>query len=123
MNEKYFRFLIAVISICVLFYNIRNIGFVRQYIDAYARHITEQQFGSESLPVEHEDMIRGIAQEMDVCEPIEIRKMNSRALVLFGYYNAFAYFPQLYNYIPFGSKPFLFISQGFFGRTALFNWP
>ena len=116
MNKEYFILLIfvSIFGLLFVFYNVRNNGYVRQQLDAYAQRIAEQQFGSMLLAPEHEEKIVALAQEMKVTEPIIIRKMHSRALLLFGYYNAFAYFPLLFNCIPIGNQAFLFISEGFF---------
>ena len=116
MNKNYFILLIFVVifGLFFVFYNIRNNGYVRQQLDAYAQRIAERQFGSMLLAPKNEKKIVALAQEMKVTEPIFIRKMNYRALSLFGYYNAFAYFPLLFGCIPIGSQAFLFISEGFF---------
>jgi Zn-dependent protease with chaperone function len=51
---------------------------------------------------------------MSIHEPIIIRKMNHKALSGFGYNNAFVYFAKFFNFIPLSSKPFFFVSDGFF---------
>jgi Zn-dependent protease with chaperone function len=83
-------------------------------LGSYLSPIIERTFGSTSLEKEQERKIRLIAERMGVREEIVIRKMNSHALALFGYYNAFACFPTLFGFFPIKTTPFLFVSEGFF---------
>lgn len=87
---------------------------IRMFLDGYAIRLTQDRFGSQSLAPEQEAKIRQIAQEMNILEPIIIRRMSRQALLMMGYHNAFAYFPQFLNCIPISNQPFLFFSEGFF---------
>lgn len=84
------------------------------YWHTFIAERTQQEYGSKMVDAEHEAFIRAIAQEMQITQPFEIRFMNTAALQKFGYYNAFAYSPDLWNIIPLDTQQFLFISQGFF---------
>lgn len=66
------------------------------------------------LSFEYEKKINEIAKIMGIYEPIIIRKMNYNSLRGFGYNNAFVYFTKWLNVIPLSSKPFLYVSEGFF---------
>ncbi len=87
---------------------------MQAYLDDYALRVTQDRYGSQSLAPEQEAKIREIADEMNISEPVIIRRMNRETLHAFGYYNAFAYFPQVINCIPISNQPFLFVSEGFF---------
>jgi Zn-dependent protease with chaperone function len=80
----------------------------------YVSQRTEQELGAKPLAPAQEAAIKQIAYEMDITIPINIRKMNPKALLTFGYHNAFACFPLLFNCIPVGNTPYLFVSEGFF---------
>jgi Zn-dependent protease with chaperone function len=87
---------------------------IRSSLDNYASRKAQEQFGARSLAPEQEEKIASLAREMGITESITIRTMNHAALSLFGYYNAFAYFFVFLDLIPISTKPFLFISEGFF---------
>lgn len=86
---------------------------------AYACASIEKQLGSVRVTPQQETFILQIAQEMGVLQPIIIRKMNRNALLHFGYHNAFVIFPLIMRYIPVGTTPFLFISEGFFDDLSI----
>lgn len=87
---------------------------IHGYLNSYAIRNAEQAFGSMAVASIHEQKIKHIATQMGIADSIIIRKMNHTALALFGYHNAFAFFPCLLTCIPIGNQPFLFISEGFF---------
>src|ERR1700704_5010481 len=62
-----------------------------------------RNLGTESLSFEHEQFVRNIIKEMGITKSIHIRKMNRKAVLIYGSRNAFAY---LGNYI--------FIGEAFF---------
>lgn len=74
----------------------------------------EEAYGSATLIPVYEAKILAIAKELGVTEPIVMRKMNTKTLLAFGYYNAFAAFHLLGGFLPLVDTPFLFISEGFF---------
>jgi Zn-dependent protease with chaperone function len=83
-------------------------------IKQYAQSSIETTYGSARISPIYEAKITALAKEMGIETPIIMRKMNTTTLVLFGYYNAFAIFPQIGNVLPLVNTPFLFISEGFF---------
>lgn len=87
---------------------------IKNRIRSYALSSTEQAFGDKPLAAGQEEKITAIARKMGISQSIIIRRMNRTSLLLFGYHNAFAYFPSLLNIIPLSNQPFLFISEGFF---------
>ncbi|HEV2600848.1 MAG TPA: M48 family metalloprotease [Candidatus Babeliales bacterium] len=82
-------------------------------LNEYVSQKTEKSFGALPLNTDQEEKIRAIASEIGVAQPFTIRKMNQRAMMTFGYHNAFVYFPLLFSCIPTNSSPYLFISEGF----------
>jgi Zn-dependent protease with chaperone function len=82
-------------------------------INRYAIRITEETWGGKKLAPEYEKKIIVIAGKLNAPIPL-IRKMNHVALQVFGYHNAFAYFPCILCAIPLGNQPFLYMSEGFF---------
>ncbi|MCK4265082.1 M48 family metalloprotease [Candidatus Babeliales bacterium] len=88
--------------------------YLSESLASYISKAVEQELGTLRLSETQEQEVRAIAKEMGISEPIVIRKMNTRALVRFGYHNAFASFFLLFNFIPMKIKPFLFASEGFF---------
>lgn len=91
-----------------------NIPTVQQYLKAYAHNDMQEQFGSQRLAPEQEEKIKAIAKQMGIEQPIIIRKMNHKALIQFGYYNAIAAFHLFFNFLPLVDTPYLFVSEGFF---------
>jgi len=87
---------------------------IRSYIDAYAISRAQQMFGSMPLAQEQEQLIKSIAVQMGAPDNIIMRRMNVSALRVFGYHNAFSYFPQVGGVLPISTIPFLFVSEGFF---------
>jgi len=87
---------------------------ITDQIHTYMVRSTQEQFGDQPVDAEQEKTIRAIAHEMGITESIIIRKMNIHALQSFGYWNACAIFPLLFNCFPMSNQPFLYISQGFF---------
>lgn len=111
--KKFFIYFILILALlgCIAYKS----TYIRQKLDAYATQVAEERFGSLPLAPEQEKKIASIALEMGITEPITIRKMSTKAIQTFGYYNAFAYFSStIWNLIPISDKPFLFISEGFF---------
>ena len=91
-----------------------NRAYIAQHIEAYVSKNTQETFGNLSLEPNQEQIIKKIAHEMGIDIPFFIRKMNYKALSIFGYHNAFTYFPLLFAFIPVATTPYLFISEGFF---------
>lgn len=88
---------------------------VANYLNAYGVSLIEGDFGKARLEPDQEAMILAIAQEMGITKKIEIRKMNSTALSIFGYHNAFVIFPTICAaVIPVGNVPVFYASAGFF---------
>jgi Zn-dependent protease with chaperone function len=112
MDKKYVLFfagfLFLAASLLVVKYDS-----LRGYVSSYATGRTEKLLGSKLIAKEQELKIMAIAAEVGVTEPISIRRMNQKALVTYGYHNAFILFPLFLNCIPVPSKPFLFVSEGF----------
>lgn len=117
--SKEIRYTAILTLIIATFSSIVRIDFVQKKIDSYAIHIAEKSFGSKPLAKDVEEKIRAIALEMNIADPIIIRKMNQSALSTYGYCNAMAYFPQLFNIIPISNKAFLFISEDFLEDLSL----
>ena len=84
-----------------------------QYLDNYAIRAAQVQLGCSRLQSEQEEKIKSIALKMGIKKPLIIRKMNTQALLQYGYYNAFVYFYKLFNVIPISTQPFVFVSEGF----------
>jgi Zn-dependent protease with chaperone function len=91
-----------------------QIPYIAQKLQSYAISSTEEVFGGRSLAQDQEQKIKDIARKLGVTQTINIRKMNSQALQQFGYHNAFAYFPHIFNIFPVGDQAFMYISEGFF---------
>lgn len=92
---------------------------IKPYLDNYAVSMTQQTFGAQPLSESQETFVRSIANTMGINHHrLIIRKMNVAAMQTYGYYNAFAYFPQFFC-LPISSIPFLFISEGFFKDLTL----
>lgn len=87
---------------------------IAQKLQSYAISSTEEAFGGRLLSKDQEQKIREIAQKLGVIQTINIRKMNAQSLQQFGYHNAFAYFPHIFNIFPVGDQVFMYISEGFF---------
>ncbi|MFA6066761.1 MAG: M48 family metalloprotease [Candidatus Babeliaceae bacterium] len=108
------KYIAPIFIIVALFLSlIAKNNFIQEKIDTYAIRNAEKSFGSQPVAQNLEEKIRAIAREMGVTEPIIIRKMSQTALSVYGYCNAFAYFPSFFNIIPISNKIFLFISEGF----------
>lgn len=116
MRILFYLLLVIVATTAVIFW---RYDFIQTRLDAYAIATAQDAFGSQSLDAKQEEGIRSIIKEMGIEEPIIIRKMNHTALALFGYHNAFAYFPLFFTCIPASNKPFLFISEGFFEDLSI----
>lgn len=93
-------------------------SFIQEKLNHYLINTAEAYFGSQPLAEKHEKVIKEIAQRMGVTDCVRVRKMNTNAMRLLGYCNAFAYFPKLFLFIPVGIVPFLFVSEGFFEDLA-----
>lgn len=87
---------------------------IKRYLATYAQKSMEEVYGSAPLSSAHEAQVQAIAAELGITEPIIMRKMNTNALMTFGYHNAFAAFHLVGGLLPVVDTPFLFISQGFF---------
>lgn len=116
MNKRYRSYGIIIITItgaivgAITSYE----DFIRPHLDAYAISMTHQAFGAQPLSEQQEGLIRSVADKMGIDhQRLIIRKMNTIAMRTFGYYNAFAYFPQFFG-LPISTIPFLFVSEGFF---------
>lgn len=88
--------------------------YLEQLLNSYVSKKTAQELGALVLNPSQEEKIKQIAAEMDITESFIIRRMNQSAMAIFGYHNAFAYFPLLLTCIPTNSEPYLFVSEGFF---------
>lgn len=95
-------------------YGISTLPPIQRYLASYAQKSMEEGYGSAPLTPAYEAKIMAIAKELGVTEPIVMRKMNTKTLVAFGYYNAFAAFYLFGGFLPVIDTPFLFISEGFF---------
>lgn len=113
MNKPIRLLMITLLSIFLLSLLITN-GYINKKINDYAITSTEKMFGHARLQPNQEKFITTLAAEMGITKPFLIRKGNTGALQSHGYYNAFVYFPALFNIIPISSTPFLCISEGFF---------
>lgn len=87
---------------------------IAQWANETAKKSTEEMCGKAMLAPEHEQFIRDIAQEMNITRPFEVRKTNTTQLAGLGYYNAFVIFPRLWDVIPAGNEPYMYVSEGFF---------
>ena len=113
--SKYLIFsLILVVGI--LFY---QRSFISDQINSYALKNTQEILGEAPVSAHQEEFIRKVAAQMNVQENFLVRKMSQPALLAHGYCNAFACFPLLFNCIPTGAQPLLFISEGFFEDLTL----
>lgn len=111
-KSKTYLYTLAIIFVLFAVFQVPSF---RCYVDSYAVKATEKRFGRHRLSVEKESMIRELASEMGIGLDIKIRKMNASALQLFGYYNAFAYYPHAFlDLFPISRQPFLYVSEGFF---------
>ncbi len=88
--------------------------FIATKLQQYVADSAQKNFGNQPVAEQHEHKIRSIADQMGMQQPFTIRKMNAHSTQALGYYNAFALQPLLFNCIPVGQAPFLFISEGFF---------
>lgn len=113
MKLKFSSYVVFIVLI-LGFLTWHNRNYIRIRLDFYALKMVQDRYGTQPLAPEQEAKIRHIAQEMNIVEPIIIRKMNHQTLRTFGYYNAFACFAQFMNSIPLSNKPFMFVSEGFF---------
>lgn len=82
-------------------------------LQTYVSNYLQEEYGDTPLAPGQEANIKHIAQEMGISQPFIIRKMSTKALLTWGYHNALALFPVLFNFLPISSTPFLFISEGF----------
>lgn len=110
---KFFQFA-WIASLFTILFVISCRHYFSHELESYALTTTQKRFGTLPLALEKEEEIRKIAEEMKVTTPFIIRTMNRDALILYGYHNAFAYFPQFLDFIPISDTAFLFISDGFF---------
>lgn len=112
---RYKRTIFPLISaLLVGIYCLCTLPIVKNYLSSHAQKTMEQMYGSVPLSPIYEAKIRAVATELGVEDPIIMRKMNSSALMAFGYHNAFAAFPLFGNILPLVDTPFLFVSEGFF---------
>lgn len=111
---KIIKYLGVGLAAILLLLFISTLSPVKNYLDSYAIGIAEKKFGSKRLAQSQEDKILSIAAEMGITENIVIRKMNTPALLTYGYYNAFAYFAgAFFQVFPISDQPFMFVSEGF----------
>lgn len=108
------RVIPAILLGITISYGLQHVPIWHDSIKQYAQSSIEKTYGSARISPIYEAKITTLAKEMGIETPIIMRKMNTTALVLFGYYNAFAIFPQVGNVLPLINTPFLFISEGFF---------
>lgn len=119
LNKNYYYSIILTVSTVALSLCALGVYYrtnITTFLDDYAIRATCEKLGSKPLNTEHVAFIKSIAAEMDIHEPIIIRKMNSQAMQTYGYCNAMAAFCIFSNLfpLPLSSQPFLFISDGFF---------
>jgi Zn-dependent protease with chaperone function len=117
MQKLCVSLIFGALALCLVTYYQRD--YIGQQLDMYGRAIAEEALGAQHIVPEYEETVRQIATEMGVTEHIIIRKMNQKALLSFGYYNAITYFPTLFFCIPISNTPFLFVSTGFFEDLSL----
>jgi Zn-dependent protease with chaperone function len=108
------RIILTLIAIAIIGFIISGSTPVCQQLSSYATRNAEQLFGATPLAPAQEEKIRSIAQEMEITQPFTVKRMNQQALATFGYHNAFAHIPLIWNFFPTRSTPILFISEGFF---------
>jgi Zn-dependent protease with chaperone function len=73
----------------------------------------EDSYGRVNLSDKYVNEIRSVMSKMNFDMPVNLKKMNSQALRIFGYYNAMAGYPMLFKIIPL-NKPYIFVSESFF---------
>lgn len=95
-------------------YAISTLPLVQRYLVPYAHKSIEVLYGSISLAPAYESKVMEIAKELGMDEPIVMRKMNTNALRVFGYYNAVVVTHAFWDMLPLVDTTFLFISEGFF---------
>ena len=111
---KLYKYWVLLLCVLVTLVPVVRHPYLVQKINGYAIKSAEDTFGSKLLAPEQEEMINAIARRVGVTQYVVIRKMNHHALSMMGYYNAFVIFPSIFNCIPIGDVPFLFVSEGFF---------
>lgn len=119
--KKFFLKIGLLLIICTgLIWGLLQNQAISDYVNNYGIAMIEEQFGSARLAPEQEALILSIAQEMGITRKIEIRKMNSTALNIFGYHNAFVIFPAACNWLmSVCSVPVLYASASFFEDITL----
>lgn len=80
----------------------------------YAQKAIGEQFGASPIAPVYEEKIKALAQQMNIKQPIIIRKMNAQAMQVFGYHNLFVIFHRFMYLFPLVDTPFLFVSETFF---------
>jgi Zn-dependent protease with chaperone function len=73
----------------------------------------EANLGRVDLSAEYVNQIRSVMSKMNFDMPVNLKKMNSQTLRIYGYYNAIAAYPMLLKIIPL-NKPYIFASESFF---------
>lgn len=96
-----------------LFVLVGKITPIRQYLDAYAIQLVGEQYGYGALPPAQEAKILGLAIELGIADKIIVRKMNTAALQMYGYHNAFACTAQWRGFLPLSFQPFVYVSESF----------
>jgi len=91
---------------------------IRNYLEKYAIDNLYESLGSLPVSKEIEEKINHIAKEMNFTQDVAIKKMNTYAMRIMGYHNAFACYPTLFFTFAF-DKPHLYISEGFFEDLSL----
>lgn len=102
----------ALLVYSVAFISVSRFGLGGAYFAPYAEKGLEESKGSTLLDQKYEEEIRSIAKEVGLTTPFHIRRMNRRALLTWGYHNAFVQYATFFG-IPVG-VPYLFASQGLF---------
>lgn len=100
----------------ILFY---QRSFIADQLNSYALRTTQEILGEVPVSAQQEEFIRSVAAEMNIQENFLVRKMSQPAMLTLGYCNAFACFPLIFNCIPTGTQPLLFMSEGFFEDLTL----
>jgi len=73
----------------------------------------ESTLGRVNLANEYANEIRSVMTKMNLDMPVNLKKMNSQALRIYGYHNAIAAYPVVFKIIPL-NKPYIFASESFF---------
>lgn len=112
MSKNFKKYFLVVPFVYLFIVYISNSSFVLQRMDFYAELFAETLFGHQNLKDDYTKIIQDVMQEMDIKENIKLKRMNSTAMIVYGYNNAVSFFPAIFG-VPL-NKPYIFVSEGFF---------